>query len=465
MKKTTDKSRLFTNLVVVLLVAIFAGGFIWGLNKVLAMEGAMPPAENVEGLTPAPETEQAVVDYVNAVIAKAVEEKPHLASHDSFDIDSDSVTTDGSDRLLATLSYVKDGFTAHLENSTEDAKADFGIGFDGGILRVPQFSAADIESFTCDYIYYQCASCGETADTVLENCEACGSVYPYGLRYRDEYTITVNFAPCKREDVAATPVIKNNFGIRSDDTIAALTAEEFGDAITVSNLEITYEKSFITVRVDRLTDEIIYLGYTKEMPVSADVTFNGKYSSVGKCSIGCVLTENVHFDFTWPAITLSDSVIVIEPKGTDNLLATLTCDNPLNYTVKWSSSDESVATVDAEGYISAAKTAGSCQITAEFEFQGKTYSDTCEVRVRVPVESVLVSDRKVEMNVGDTVTLSAKVSPSDASVRTVTWYTENADVATVDENGVITAVSAGDVKVYALSDDGYYKSTCEVIVK
>ncbi len=465
MKKPIDKNKLFTTLVIVILVAIFAGGFIWGLNKVLAMEGTMPPAENTESLTPAPETEQEVVDYINAVISKAVDERPRLTSNDSFDIDSDSITTDGGDRLLETLKYVKDNFTDHLESFYEGAESDYGVGFDAETLRIPQFSAADIESFSCDYIYYQCSSCGETSDEALENCEACGSVYPYALRYRDEYTITVNFASCTRAQAENISVIKNNFGIRSNAEIAALTAEEFGKDIVVDNIEIVYDKSTVVVRVDRLTDQIRYLGYQKEMPLSAGVAFCGKYSNVGACNVGFVLNETVNFDFTWPSIALSDSVLVIEPKGTDNLLASLTCDNPLDYTVKWSSSDETVATVDAEGYISAAKTAGICQITAEFEFQGKTYSDTCEIRVRVPVESVLVSDRKAEMNVGDTVTLSAKVSPSDASVKTVTWYTEDESIATVDENGVVTAVSEGAVNIYALSDDGYYKSTCEVIVE
>ena len=74
-------------------------------------------------------------------------------------------------------------------------------------------------------------------------------------------------------------------------------------------------------------------------------------------------------------------------------------------------------------------------------------------------------DKDVTLAVGETATLETKVSPSDATVQTVTWYTQDESIATVDENGVVTAVAKGSVVVYALSDDGYYKSTCEVTVE
>ena len=76
-----------------------------------------------------------------------------------------------------------------------------------------------------------------------------------------------------------------------------------------------------------------------------------------------------------------------------------------------------------------------------------------------------MSKKNVELGVGETFTLSTKVSPKKATIQTVKWYSENEAVATVDENGVVTAVAQGEVIVYALSDDGYYRSTCEVTVE
>ena len=51
------------------------------------------------------------------------------------------------------------------------------------------------------------------------------------------------------------------------------------------------------------------------------------------------------------------------------------------------------------------------------------------------------------------------------TVRTVSWFTTDENVATVDENGTVTAVGPGKATVYALSDDMYYRSSCEVTVE
>ena len=157
--------------------------------------------------------------------------------------------------------------------------------------------------------------------------------------------------------------------------------------------------------------------------------------------------------------------MIIEPKNSDKLTATLTCSDPLKSVVTWKSSDENVVTVDDEGYLKAGKEPGEATITASFEFSGKTYSDTCSISVKIPVESMAVSKRSIKLNAGETKQLEAKVSPKNATVQTKKWYSEDESIATVDENGVVTAVKSGVVTVYALSDDGFFKSSCEVIVK
>ena len=80
-------------------------------------------------------------------------------------------------------------------------------------------------------------------------------------------------------------------------------------------------------------------------------------------------------------------------------------------------------------------------------------------------ESFNIKPFVIEPTTGETFTLSTKVSPGKATIQTVKWYSENEAIATVDENGVVTAIGKGEVIVYALSDDGYYRSTCEVTVE
>ena len=157
--------------------------------------------------------------------------------------------------------------------------------------------------------------------------------------------------------------------------------------------------------------------------------------------------------------------MTVEPHGNNNLLATLTCDDATKYTVTWSSSDENILTVDDEGYFKAGKKEGSAVITASFDFNGKTYTDECTVHIRYSVESSKMSKTKLKLDVGETYKLEVKLSPKKATVKTVKWYTDDASIADIDENGVVTAKSVGTVTVYSLSDDGYFRSSCEVTVK
>lgn len=457
MKKKLDKSRLLTVSVVVILCAIFVIGFIWGLGNVLAMEGSYPPVINAPGMTPAPENAEQVVAYLNAVVEKAAAEKPSVQSGVSYGIDGDSVETTGSDTVKTTLLYLADSFTGYLGDESEKFSADYYESSDS-FLRKPAFTAADVESFTCDYIYYVCPSCGIESEEYLPNCEKCGGLNEYNMKYRDDYVITVNL---KVSDGA----VKNNFAPKTAEERLAMLGDEMNGSLKVNNVDVGYETLTVKFVVERVSDKLKSLEYSKSMNVKSGVTFDGGFKTLGNADVSFILNNTDGFYFTWPALTLSDHEMTVEPKKGDNLLATLTCDNPLDYTVTWKSSDEELLTVDEEGYFKAGKGTGTATITASFEFGGKTYSDECVVSVKKSVESLKMNKKKVELNVGETCALRVKFSPKDATIQTLKWYTEDEKIATVDENGVVTAVGQGTVTVYALSDDGYFKSSSEVTVK
>ncbi len=463
MKKERDYKSLLLKTVVVLLCIIFAAFFAWGLNEVLNMEGSFPPVNNEEGLTPAPETAQDAIDLLNLAVEKALADKPKLDVSDSFDIDSDSIETTGSEFVLNSMKHIKDSAVSYLENSTESVTADFGEGFED-LLWIPKLTASQADSFECNYQYYKCPSCGVESDEPHESCEDCGYAYPYNLLYRGDYSITLHFKPETRE-FAESSVISGNFRPRSAEQIAALTQGIFDGVLTHTPLEVSYEDIYITFKVDRLTNKLTFLEYGKNMPVSSAVTFTDEYSQLGNAETSFILNEKNKFSFTWPSLELNNKTMAIEQKTTDNLLATLTCDDPTAYTVSWSSSDESIVSVDDEGYFTSGKKDGEAIITASFEFQGNTYSDSCTVYVRTSVEGIKINKHGAEISAGETLALKVTVSPGNATVQSVKWYSTDESVATVDKNGVVTAISAGTSSVYALTDDGYYKATCEVTVE
>ena len=451
------RSKLLYAGVIVILCIFFVVGFIYGLNSVLKMEGNYPPADLSEGRTAVPQTNDEALGYLNNVLDAALAQKPRFSGGSSFSIDGDSLETTGPETLKNTLLYIRDGFTDQLNGSFTETGADFSEGFED-LLRLPQITADDITGFTCDYIYYKCASCGETSVDPLQECEACGSEHPYLMQYRDNYTITYDLN-------VTEDLLNKNCTIRTDAQIRALLGDQLDNVLKVNNIDVDYTKLTIRLVVRRATDEVQSLVYSKGMNVKADADFTEKYGSLGKLDFSVDVTENESYNFVWPQLSLNEHTLDMEPKGSDNLLATLTCDDPTQYDAVWSSSDESVVTVDEEGYLKAGKNPGTAVITATFEFKGKTYSDSCRINVKKDVESLSLNKRKVSLNAGQTYQLTAKVSPSDATIRTVTWYTTDESIATVDENGVVTAVSPGTVVIYALSDDLYFKSSCEVTVK
>ncbi len=464
-EKKFDKQKLLTTAVTVILLFFFVGGFMIGLDRVQSMEGTFPPNEIKEGISEAPADAEDAERYLEKVIEKALKNNPSLSYDDYFSIDSGSLVTDGSEAFNSTLLFALDSFEGHIssveENSSLLTNVDYGENI-SSLLRVPSFEYMKAMDFNCSYIYYSCPSCGETSDEPLTECVLCGSLREYFIKYRDEYEIELVLAEAPG---AMGQGIDENFSLRTEKEISALTSQVFDDTLIINDTNVKYNKFKIIYKVNRLTDEITSLRYIKEMSVTSDVTFTGKFQQLGEKKISFNITETDNFSFTWPSLSLNEEILVIEPKKSDNLLATLTCVDPLSMTVNWTSSDESVATVDSEGYIHTTKNTGETVITATFDFLGKTYSDSCTVYVRVPVESMKMMKRDVTLAKGEQVTLKTKVSPSSATLQTVKWYSEDESIATVDENGVVTAVAQGEVIVYALSDDGYFRSTCEVTVE
>ena len=80
------------------------------------------------------------------------------------------------------------------------------------------------------------------------------------------------------------------------------------------------------------------------------------------------------------------------------------------------------------------------------------------------VESIKLNKNSKALNVGDTFTLTATVKPDNATDKSVTWSSSNTSVATVDENGAVTAVSEGTATITATASNGV-EASCSVTVK
>ena len=158
------------------------------------------------------------------------------------------------------------------------------------------------------------------------------------------------------------------------------------------------------------------------------------------------------------SISLNQTSASLQIGGTMALRVTFSPTNVNDNTITWSSSNTSVATV--ENGVVTGKNQGTTTITAK-STNGKTA--TCKVTVNpIVVTSVSLNKSSMELNVGDSNTLTATISPSNATNKTVTWSSSNSSVASVS-NGKITGVAEGTATITAKSNNGK-TATCSVKV-
>ena len=138
-------------------------------------------------------------------------------------------------------------------------------------------------------------------------------------------------------------------------------------------------------------------------------------------------------------------------------------DTTYSKNVSWSSSNEAVATVSADGTVTA-KSAGTAIITATSE-NGMTASCTITVEKKfIPITEVYLDKSSATLTEGDTATLTATVLPENTTYsKDVSWSSSNVAVATVDLMGKVTAKSAGTAVITATSENGKTAS-CTVTV-
>ena len=179
---------------------------------------------------------------------------------------------------------------------------------------------------------------------------------------------------------------------------------------------------------------------------------DGEYTAT--CSVTVVpLTIDVS------SIELSKTEISLYEEETETISATVLPENATDKTVSWFSSDASVAKVD-DGLITAIAQ-GTAIITAE----AGSFSATCSVIVEkrpIPVERIELSITDLLMDMGQSESLVVTVYPEDATNKTVTWSSDNPEVATVDSDGNITAISEGETFICASIGD--VLSSCSVKV-
>lgn len=188
---------------------------------------------------------------------------------------------------------------------------------------------------------------------------------------------------------------------------------------------------------------------------------NGEATITAKSVVDESVEAEVSVTVTTSAtgVSIDKESVALKKGETAALTATVAPEDASDKAVVWSSSDETVATVDAQGVVTAVKT-GTATLTAS---HASGLSATCEVTVTTPAESITVDKEAIALRKGETAALVATVGPEDADDKTVTWSSSDEAVATVDAEGVVTAVKSGTATITAADVEGHTAS-CEVSV-
>ncbi len=203
----------------------------------------------------------------------------------------------------------------------------------------------------------------------------------------------------------------------------------------------------------------------------ATVDDNGKLTAVaegtatitakaGDKEATCVVTVEKKI-ISVTGVTLSQTEATLTEGESLTLTATIAPDNATDKTVAWSSSNAAVATVDNNGVVTAVAE-GTATITAKAGDKEATCVVTVEKKI-ISVTGITLNRTEATLTEGESLTLTATVAPDNATDKTVAWSSSNAAVATVDNNGVVTAVAEGTATITAKAGDK--EATCVVTVE
>lgn len=163
------------------------------------------------------------------------------------------------------------------------------------------------------------------------------------------------------------------------------------------------------------------------------------------------------------AVSIADSYSTSMDKGTTQQLKAKVSPDDKASQVVWSSSNESVLTVDANGLVTAVGD-GTASITATVDGVSATTDAITVTTPVVKVSGVKLSASNLKLAVGgEPSTLTAAVEPDNATNKNLSWSSSDPTVATVAD-GVVTPVKAGAATITVITEDGEHSATCKVTV-
>lgn len=183
---------------------------------------------------------------------------------------------------------------------------------------------------------------------------------------------------------------------------------------------------------------------------------------VGEKSATCSITVTAK-KVEVKGISISES-LTLKQGDSVTLSVKFTPENATDQTIKWTTEDKKKATVDENGKVTAVA-AGTVKITATSANGKKAVCTVTVAESNVAVKEVKLEEEKLEIEVGQTKTLTPVITPDNASNKEVIWISSDEKIAKIDEEGKLSALKEGQTTITVVTKDGEKKAQCVVTVK
>ena len=232
----------------------------------------------------------------------------------------------------------------------------------------------------------------------------------------------------------------------------------------------------LSISYNPATADNKHVSWKSSNPSIATVDKNGKITAIkgGEVKITVISEENhairgecsVSVIQPVTGILINKTAIELIEDEFEHLIATITPDNASDKRINWTSSDVSVAMVSPDGTVYAIRP-GQATIMATTVDGG--FVSLCKIKVKakdVTAISIQISPSSKTISIGESIQLNALLEPENVTNANLSWTSSKPNIATVDANGLVNAVSEGTTQIIATTNDGSNLSAiCEISVE
>ena len=258
-------------------------------------------------------------------------------------------------------------------------------------------------------------------------------------------------------EVEVTPLMVSDFSLQTASVVKTIPTQL---EAKVSPAEADNKKlkwTSLTPDIATVTEDGMMTGLKMgTAKVKAETTDGSNLSNIFEVQVMALLVSTI-------SLPAESSIVKAESMKLEYSILPLAL---ANQKLKWSSNATYIASVDESTGVITAHKVGDAIITATATDGSKVSASTRIHVTPLKVSNIELSNEAMDVLWSTTETLTAKVSPELADNKTLKWTSDNEDVATVTQEGVVKGLKVGNANITATATDGSEVSaTCKVTVK